>query len=296
MPAHLTEVSRMRDAALRKPRLVFTDLDGSLLDHHSYDWGPAEPWLERLAEADVPVIPVTSKTRAELTPLRLRLGLGGAPFIAENGAVIGLPPDWQHAYLDRDPGDIEGLRIKTLGIDIDFLRQRLAVLRTRLKVSFRSMNEMTLDEIVAVTGLDEPAARQARVREGSEPLIWEDSEEALEGFRRTLRHDGLVLTRGDRFWHVMGGTDKGRAVNWLVARFRALRGVTPRTLGLGNGPNDAPLLEAVDEAVLIRAVHEHTTHVTNPALYRTREAGPGGWVEGVTHWLGEVHRPGRSQA
>ncbi|WP_340638223.1 hypothetical protein [Salinicola tamaricis] len=59
----------------RPPLLVFTDLDGSLLDHHSYDWQPAAPWLERLAAAGVPVIPTTSKTRAELLALRRELAL-----------------------------------------------------------------------------------------------------------------------------------------------------------------------------------------------------------------------------
>ena len=66
------------DPALQ-PRLVVTDLDGSLLDHHSYDFSPAKPWLARLKQLGVPVIPVTSKTRAELIHLREALGLTGDP-------------------------------------------------------------------------------------------------------------------------------------------------------------------------------------------------------------------------
>lgn len=31
------------------PLLVFTDLDGTLLDHESYDWSPARPALNRLS-------------------------------------------------------------------------------------------------------------------------------------------------------------------------------------------------------------------------------------------------------
>lgn len=55
-----------RIGAFDGPRLLFTDLDGSLLDHHDYDWKPAEPWLDALRQAGVAVIPVTSKTRSEL--------------------------------------------------------------------------------------------------------------------------------------------------------------------------------------------------------------------------------------
>lgn len=277
----------MSDAMPKTARLVFTDLDGSLLDHHCDDWAQARTWLTRLGDAGVPVILVTSRTRAELMALRLDLGLGGAPFIAEGGAVIGLPPAWQHGRLDRDPNDIDGLRIKTLGVDIHFLRQRLPVLRERLAVAFRCLSELPLEEVVAETGLDEPRARLARVREGSMPLLWDDSEEALAAFREALRDDGLTLIRSGRCWHVMGDIDKGRAVHWLVARFSALRGAPPQTLGLGDGPDDAALLQAVDRASLIRAGHLHPVEIDHPALYRTSRLGPGGWAEGLAHWLEE---------
>ena len=50
--------------------LVFTDLDGSLLDHHSYSYRDALPQLHVLDRADIPVIPASSKTRAEIARLR----------------------------------------------------------------------------------------------------------------------------------------------------------------------------------------------------------------------------------
>ncbi|MDN3556455.1 HAD-IIB family hydrolase [Halomonas maura] len=272
-------------------RLLFTDLDGSLLDHQSYDWSPAAPWLERLATLGIPVIPVTSKTRSELLPLRQTLGLTASPFVAENGAVVGLPPAWCHARLERTPGP-DGLVIRTLGVDIGFIRQRLAVWRDRLGIRFTAMSEMALDALVAFTGLGEHEARLARMREGSEPLIWEDSDERLAAFRDGLAGDGLRLVRGGRFWHVTGEADKGSAVSWLVERLEALRGVRPLTLALGDGPNDIAMLEAVDQAVVILGCHGLEVSPRQPALYRSRASGPAGWVEGVDHWWGQAgHRP-----
>lgn len=273
---------------LRAPCLIFTGLNGSLLDQHSSDWQPALGWLRHLTQAGVPVIPATSQTRAELMALRLDLGLRNVPFIAENGAVIGLPPSWQHARLDRNPADVEGLSIKILGLDGDFLRRRLEVLRERMQVAFRCMSDMSVTEIAAATGLSEPAARLTRVREASEPLIWDDSDESLDAFHAALRNDGLRLIRGERFWHVMGDVDKGRAVLWLIARFAALRGADPLTLGLGDGPNDVSLLETVARAVLIRGLHDLSVTVSNPALYRTRHTGSRGWAEGIEYWLGDA--------
>ncbi|HHU7986588.1 TPA: HAD-IIB family hydrolase, partial [Escherichia coli] len=52
--------------SIQQPLLVFSDLDGTLLDSHSYDWQPAAPWLSRLHEANIPVILCSSKTSAEM--------------------------------------------------------------------------------------------------------------------------------------------------------------------------------------------------------------------------------------
>jgi mannosyl-3-phosphoglycerate phosphatase len=227
------------------PRLLFTDLDGSLLDHHSYDWTPAVPWLSRLKACGVAVIPVTSKTRSEILPLRQALGFDKAPFVAENGAVVGLPADWCHARLDRHIGR-DGIAIQTLGVDIGFIRQRLNVWRSRLDstpgMAFTTMSEMTLEALCDFTGLPEPEARLARLREGSEPLIWQGDDSGLAALRQGLAGDGLQLVRGGRFWHATGHSHKGSAVNWLIERFQSLKGIKPQTLALGDGPNDTAML------------------------------------------------------
>ena len=278
------------DPALQ-PRLVVTDLDGSLLDHQSYDFSPAAAWLARLKQKGVPVIPVTSKTRTELIPLREALGLTATPFIAENGAVIGLPPGWCHARLDRPGSGRDGVVIKHPGVDIGFIRARLKVWRERLNIRFTRMGELSVPEVMELTGLDAVRARDARQREGSEPLLWHDSEEALASFRVALEGDGLQLTQGGRFWHVMGlSADKGSAVEWLIKRFTALRGQAPISLGLGDGPNDITMLETVDQAVVIRGCHDLTVEPHNVSLYRTEATGPTGWAEGVDYWWGRDDR------
>lgn len=280
------------DDRVDPPRLVVTDLDGSLLDHHSYDASPAKAWLARLKQAKVPVIPVTSKTRAELFHLREALGLTMTPFVAENGAVIGLPPGWCHARLDRPGNGRDGMVIKHPSVDIGFIRARLDVWRKRLGVRFTPMSELTLDDLTGLTGLDTHQAQMARQREGSEPLLWHDDDTSLETFRRALEGDGLQLTQGGRFYHVMGSaSDKGSAVTWLVGRFRALRGREPLSIGLGDGPNDVSMLNAVDQAVVIRGHHDLKVEPTNPQLYRTRATGPDGWVEGMSHWWGKAFAP-----
>ena len=61
--------------------LVFTDLDGTLLDHDTYGWEAASPALAQCRERGIPIVLVSSKTRAEMDNLRRRMGLS-MPFIS----------------------------------------------------------------------------------------------------------------------------------------------------------------------------------------------------------------------
>jgi mannosyl-3-phosphoglycerate phosphatase len=122
------------------PLLVFTDLDGTLLDHHSYSFTAALPALERLRKARVPVIPVTSKTLAELAPLMRELD-NAHPCIAENGGLIALPPGY-FAALDGYRLE-EGYRVIELSANYENLVQTAGRLRADHQYQFRGFSDMS---------------------------------------------------------------------------------------------------------------------------------------------------------
>lgn len=70
--------------------IVYTDLDGSLLDSTTYSYEAATPALTVLRKLGVPLVLVSSKTRAEMEPLRQRLAHHD-PFIVENGGAVFIP-------------------------------------------------------------------------------------------------------------------------------------------------------------------------------------------------------------
>ena len=69
------------------PVLVFTDLDGTLLDHDDYSFSAAVPALALLRELHILVIANTSKTLAELEGLKKAMG-NLHPCIVENGSAL----------------------------------------------------------------------------------------------------------------------------------------------------------------------------------------------------------------
>lgn len=256
--------------SLQQPLLIITDLDGSLLDHHSYRWDAAAEWLAELQRHQVPVVLCSSKTAAEIVPLQKRLGLAGMPFIAENGAVVQLSAQRR-------------VRIPSDSADYDALCETLRTLQARFRL--RGFYDFTDAEVAAMTGLTESDSALARQREASEVIVWRDEEEQLEAFRAALAQHRLQLTQGGRFWHVMpAGSGKGEALRWLLGQYEH----PPVTLGLGDGPNDAPMLDAVDFAVVIKGYSK--TPVTlaradTQQVYHTAHYGPEGWKEGLDYFL-----------
>jgi mannosyl-3-phosphoglycerate phosphatase len=70
------------------PKLViFSDLDGTLLDRDTYSFEPARPALRLIKERDIPLVLSSSKTRAEIELHRRRLE-NHHPFTSENGGGV----------------------------------------------------------------------------------------------------------------------------------------------------------------------------------------------------------------
>ena len=67
--------------------VIYTDLDGTLLDHHTYAFDEALETIKALKDRGIPIIPCTSKTRAETLSLMQAMDIDG-PIIVENGACL----------------------------------------------------------------------------------------------------------------------------------------------------------------------------------------------------------------
>jgi mannosyl-3-phosphoglycerate phosphatase len=249
--------------------LIFTDLDGTLLDHHTYDHTPALPALHRLSELGIPVIPVSSKTLTELKAIRKRLHLKG-PAVAENGGVI--------AY----PG--EDLQIAPPGYHL--LRDFLIDHRANPEFDTLGFGDMSLEEVIKHTGLPREDAKRAMKRLASEPFLWRGNSESLNRFRREAENAQMRLLQGGRFMHLLGDTDKGIAVQLVVKHLRNQGKTITRTIALGDSNNDREMLLVVDNPVIIQKPDgSHITLTERPDAILTDQPGPAGWNQAVLRLL-----------
>jgi mannosyl-3-phosphoglycerate phosphatase len=263
--------------------VIFTDLDGTLLDPVTYSWEAARPALNLIKQKAIPLIFCSSKTRAEIEVIRAKIG-NYDPFITENGGAIFIP---EHYFAFSFPFNkkIADDRAIELGKPYMELRQAIQAVSQKSGVPLRGYGDLSPEEIAAQTGLSVEEARLAKQREYDEPFILTGNDEEKSRILRLIEQQGLTWTRGSRYHHLMGDNDKGRAVKILIGLFRQQWG-TVTTIAIGDSPNDLPMLQAVDHPVLVqKAGGRYDEKVALPNLQRANGIGPIGWNEAVLELL-----------
>ena len=265
--------------------LVFSDLDGTLLDKQTYSWAPAADAIRALAERGIPLILSSSKTLSEISEIASSLG-NAAPFIFENGAGVALPSGLFPA-LD---GLVErqGRRIKLFGSDRAKVLEALR-LRRELGDRLEGFADWTAQQVAVATGLDAESAARAKDRLATEPFLWRDADEKWLAFAAALERKDLTLVRGGRFWCAMGRFDKADALRWL-SKLYADQDPEAKFLSvaLGDSPNDLGMLQAADVGFLVNSSEAERRDVSGfPGLRRTSACGPNGWQEAITAILEE---------
>lgn len=241
--------------------LIFTDLDGTLLDHATYDWSPAAPLLDRLTADGIPVVLASSKTAAEMVPLRAAMGLEEAPLICENGA----------GALTGGSGTVSADRSAYWQ-----LRAAIEALPDALRAPFEGFGDMGPDRIAEVTGLPLDAAAAAAERAFSEPGLWEGTEDGQAAFLEALKDHGISGRRGGRFLTLSFGGTKADRMEEIATGYGH-----PVTIALGDAPNDREMLETADHGIVIANTHgaplpELTGEATG-RIRRSTRPGPEGW-------------------
>lgn len=271
-----------------KKLLVFTDLDGSLLNHDDYSYQDAIPALEALCTRGYPLIIVSSKTQAEIIPLREQLN-NHHPFICENGATTVFNEDY---FFSKDVSCSGATSLNILGTPYKDIVAILYSARETHGFNFIGFHDMDIATIMRLTGLNEKNALAASRRQASEPIIWNDSSTALKQLKALLAENRLQIVKGGRFYHVMSPLTKGTAIGELLDRFRVKEPKTLWvTLALGDSYNDVAMLEMVDYPVLIFNPHINppdVSHIKN--IFTTSLPGAAGWNEAVLGTMEKIDR------
>ncbi len=227
-------------------KIVYTDLDGTILDHDTYSYKESKESLEILKKINVPVVFCTSKTRFEIEKYREKLG-NIHPFISENGGGIFIPKDYFSFNFEYDE-IIDNYKTIILGETIDHLIKVLNVLKK--KYGIRSFIDMNLKDIAKNSNFTIDDAALAKKREFEIPFQLKNKEKEKEVLEE-IKSYGLNCMVGGRYYHLAGKNSKGRSVKILDELYKKeFKKIF--TYGFGDSANDFSMLDSVDEGYLVK--------------------------------------------
>ena len=218
---------------------IVTDLDGTLMDEN-YDISPARKTLNLLTKLDIPVIPCTSKTAAEVRYFRIENRLFD-PFIVENGAAI-------YGFNENNSSEWE----LVLGKSYNELRDILNNISKRVNFHLTPLNDLNKNQIFELTGLSEEGIIRALDRQWSVPFL-NPPYEIFEKIKLVCESYNVHVFKGNRMSHLLSNSShKGVAVNKLKLH---LNNNDVKIIALGDSQNDLPLLEYADISIVIPGIN-----------------------------------------
>jgi mannosyl-3-phosphoglycerate phosphatase family protein len=261
--------------------VVFTDLDGTLLDYSSYSFKEALPALRILKDKKIPLIICSSKTRKEIEYYRKNLG-NDHPFISENGGGIFVPKDYFKFDINGSGVPLieeNDYRVVRLGTQYASLRKAITELREE-GFRVKGFGDMSVEEVAAAAGLSIEEAEMAKERDFDEPFIFHGDETEARELVAAIKSRGFNVTQG-RFFHILGDTDKGKAVSILIGFYKKKFSEIV-TIAVGDSPNDISMLEKVDYPIIVRKPDgSYDPRISLPNLIKARGIGPDGWNRAV---------------
>jgi len=255
--------------------IIFTDLDGTLLDRNTYTFEPAEPALNLIRKNGIPLVLSSSKTRDEIELYRKRLG-NDHPFVSENGGGVFIPKNYFSFPFPYDR-ELDEYFVLELGTFYPQIVEVLESVKRETGIKIKGFSDLTEEELTSLCGLSLKEAEFAKNREYDEPFIVEGGEGEIEIIRRKIEEKKMNYVWGGKFHHILGKNDKGKAVEILKELYEN-EFFSISTVGIGDGLNDLPMLVAVDYPIFLKEGDGSSPEVLSTVQNLTIANGAGPWA------------------
>ncbi len=277
-----------RSTPTRVQTIVFTDLDGTLIDFKSYSPKVAGPLARKLVRRKFPLVFCSSKTLEEQLHLMKEMGLS-TPCIVENGCGI-FVPEGLDLLSDQPSKAIPGFgKLVKLGVSNLKIQKAIAKLSLEMGIDFRPYSKLTLLKISKITGLSEAAAQRAQNREFSETLTASLDDEVWKEVNARLNEVDLQCLCGGRFYTVTSQEcNKGTAMKMLMDAYRSSERGNWKSIAIGDSANDYDMLQSADQGYLVQKTDGSWNEMNIPKLKQISGIGPHGWVEAIRESIGLV--------
>ena len=253
----------------KKQIIIFTDLDGSLLNKVTFRFDEIEDYFRELVSKDIKIIPNTSKTEAELLDFNnlYKLNLS---FIAENGSSIhglnlihaNLP---EKVSLSRPTNQIYEIYNENISSD--------------LKNNITFISKLNIKEQQEIFGLPLDKIKLALKRNNSLPIQFNGNEFEKNEFIKIMNNAGLTVQTGGRVMNICDKVNKSKAMLKAVELIKEKMNDEIITIGVGDNQNDIDMLKEADYSCLVKNDNFDSSLINIDNLIKSSEPSPKGWAD-----------------
>ena len=268
------------DNKYNKKFLIFSDIDGSFMNHRSYSYSILKKYI-LLLKNHCQVIFNSSKTFEEIKELNKSLKIL-SPFIVENGACIFFPRNYNNIVFDKNffkYNDYLGYKLTNKNSQL--LISEINHLKKKYKFSF--LSEITDLRLKKITNLNIQQLKKSRMRMFSNPILWEDKETKKDQFSKEINSLGYEVSFGGRFLHLCDSYNKGKAVKEFLAILKLNKNLSYKTISIGDSDNDLSMLEQTDYSCIIKSTKKKLLLNKKKNNYYSKNIAPEGWRESLEY-------------
>ena len=249
--------------------LIFTDLDGTLLNRDNFKFESTKPFLKELKKKDIIIIPNSSKTEDEIIEFNNEADFQ-FPFVSENGSIIHNLNFLNHEFPDkitlaRNIHEIQKIFDKNIHQD----------LKSKCKV----ISSLTVSEQTQIFGLPENKLKQVFNRSCSIPILFEGNNEEKLSLKNLLLKIGLDYIEGGRVLNLGDRINKADAVKKIIQMLENKFKCKPKIIAVGDNHNDLEMLQNSDIPCLVKNDKFLKKNLQIKNLIISKQAAPEGWVE-----------------
>ena len=251
--------------------LIFTDLDGSLLDRDTFKFDKILNYIKDLISKGIFIIPNSSKTKIEIEKFNNDLD-EDLPFIVENGAAIynlnlihsSFP---EKISLSREIGEI-----------LDIFNNEIS---KKYKSKCKFIKNLKTDIQLQIFGQSKEKVKLSMNREYSIPLLYDGSKTEKVDLIKSVNNAGLSLHEGGRVINLCDKISKSRAMKHVVKIFKKISKEGLVTIGVGDNFNDLDMLKNSDIPCLVFNDKFTMEKININNCLVSKKPAPEGWEEVV---------------
>ena len=248
--------------------LIFTDLDGSVLDRDTFKFDQIKEFIKKLISSGIHIIPNSSKTEIEIIEFNEELGENLA-YISENGSVINglnlLNPNFpRKIILSREKKEL-----------IEIFKNKVP---ENLQNKCKFISTLNKDDQINIFGLSKTKLKNALNRKYTEPFLFEGNKNEKKDLKKILKENFLTIQEGGRVINLCDNVNKVKSMNRILKIYKKIES-SFKVIAVGDNYNDLDMLKNSDLPCLVFNDQFKEDQINIDNLIISNKPSPEGWAD-----------------